>query len=68
MEVSQHEKKLKLKSNIHDYEVSFEESFDFLEELKKIEHKAYVIDKNVYKLYKDKFKNIKKSELFYLMQ
>lgn len=57
-------KSLKLKSNIHNYEVSFEENFDFLEEFKEIEHKAYVIDKNVYRLYKNKFKDIKKNELF----
>ncbi len=55
---------LKLHSNIHDYEVFFEKSFDFLDELKNIKDKAFVIDKNVYELYKKEFEDIQKDELF----
>jgi 3-dehydroquinate synthase len=55
---------LTLHSNIHNYEVLFEHDFGFLDKLKTLEHKAFIIDKNVYKLYKEIFKGIKKSELF----
>lgn len=57
---------LKLNSNIHNYEVSFESNFNFFKELILLEKKVFVIDKNVYKLYKKLFKNIKKDELFLL--
>jgi len=57
---------LKLNSNIHNYEVSFEDNFDFLKKLTSLEKKVFVIDKNVYKLYKKLFKDIKKDELFLL--
>lgn len=57
---------LQLNSNIHNYEVSFESDFDFLNELISIEKKVFVIDQNVYKLYKKIFKDIKKDELFLL--
>lgn len=59
-------KNLQLDSNIHNYEVSFEDNFNFLKELILLEKKVFVIDKNVYKLYKKIFKNIKKDELFLL--
>jgi len=59
-------KNLKLNSNIHNYEVSFEKDFKFFKRLIKIEKKVFVIDKNVYKLYKKVFKDIKKDELFLL--
>ncbi len=57
---------LKIHSNIHNYEVSFEDNFDFFDTLVSLEKKVFVIDKNVYKLYKKMFKNIKKNELFLL--
>ena len=57
---------LKLNSNIHNYEVSFENNFDFFDDLLKINKKVFVIDKNVYKIYKKLFKNIKSDELFLL--
>ena len=57
---------LKLNSNIHNYEVSFESNFNFLNELIYLEKKVFVIDKNVYTLYKKLFKNIKKNELILL--
>ncbi|WP_415397880.1 AroB-related putative sugar phosphate phospholyase (cyclizing) [Sulfurimonas sp. CS5] len=56
--------KLELNSNIHNYEVAFCDSFNFLDDLMNIEKKVFVIDKNVYKLYKELFKNIRKDELF----
>lgn len=57
-------KKLSIESNIHNYEVIFKNDFSFLDELISIEKKAFVIDKNVYNLYKEQFKDIKKDELF----
>lgn len=57
---------LKLKSNIHDYEVEFCENFNFMKELKEIDKKVFVLDKNIYDLYKDLFKDIDKKDLFLL--
>jgi len=57
---------LQLNSNIHNYEVSFESDFKFLKELTSLEKKVFVIDNNVYKLYKKLFQDIKKDELFLL--
>ena len=57
---------LKLNSSIHNYEVSFESDFKFFKELTALEKKVFVVDKNVYKLYKKLFKDIKKGELFLL--
>lgn len=53
---------LSLKSNIHNYEVFFKDDFNFLKELISIEKKVFVIDRNIYKLYKKLFKNLKKDE------
>jgi 3-dehydroquinate synthase len=57
---------LEVHSNIHNYQVHFENNFQFLDELIAKEKKVFVIDKNVYKLYKPYFKKIKKEELFLL--
>jgi len=57
---------LKLNSNIHNYEVSFEENFNFIEKLISLKKRVFVIDKNVYKLYKKFFKNIENDDLFLL--
>ena len=57
---------LKLNSNIHNYEVSFQNNFNFLKELISLNKKVFVIDKNVYKLYKKLFKEINKDELLLL--
>jgi 3-dehydroquinate synthase len=57
-------KELILKSNIHDYKVSFKNDFSFLKELIEIKQKAFIIDKNVYKLYKHLFQDIKENELY----
>ena len=59
-------KTLIINSNIHKYRVDFKNDLDFLEDLNKLEKKVFVIDKNVYKLYRKKFKDIKKSDLFLL--
>lgn len=59
-------KSLKIKSNIHDYKVDFKESLSFMDDLLSIDKKAFVIDRNVYNLYKKEFKNIDKKELFLL--
>ncbi|PLX67343.1 MAG: 3-dehydroquinate synthase [Denitrovibrio sp.] len=55
---------LKLHSNIHDYEVEFCDSFAFLDDIKKIEKKVFVLDKNIYELYKDLFTDVKEEDLF----
>ena len=55
---------LKLHSNIHDYEVEFTDSFEFINYLKKIEKKVFVLDKNIYELYKILFDGIKEEDLF----
>jgi 3-dehydroquinate synthase len=57
---------LEIHSNIHDYKVHFENDFKFLDALMAKEKKVFVIDKNVYKLYKTLFKRITKEELFLL--
>ena len=59
-------KQLKIKSNIHNYKVEFKKDLTFIQKLIKLEKKVFVIDKNVYKLYKDELKDIKKEELFLL--
>lgn len=59
-------KNLIINSNIHNYEVSFESDFQFFRTLLDLEKKVFVIDINVYKLYKKLFKDIKQEELFLL--
>ena len=50
--------KLDIKSNIRNYEVFFEKDYEFLNGLINIKNSIFIIDKNVYELYEDKFKNI----------
>lgn len=57
---------LKLNSNIHNYEVEFFENFTFIEELKKIDKKVFVLDKNIYELYRNLFDDINEEDLFIL--
>ena len=57
-------KNLKLNSNIHNYEVIFKKDLSFLNKLTQLEKKVFIIDKNVYKLYKNEFKDIDKNELY----
>lgn len=56
--------KLDIKSNIRNYEVFFEKSYEFLNDLIKMKNSIFIIDKNVYELYEDKFKNIQNDNLF----
>ena len=46
---------LQIHSNLRDYTVSFEDSFDFLNSFREIEHKCVMIDRNVATLYRDQF-------------
>lgn len=53
---------LQIHSNLRDYTVSFEESFDFLRSLSTIEHKCIMIDRNVATLYQQEFNGVFKEE------
>ena len=55
---------LQIESKIKNYEVSFEKSFDFLKLLKDINSSVFIIDSNVYNLYKEVFKTISIENLF----
>lgn len=51
------EKTISIKSSLYDYEVEF--TSDFQKKMNSIDEKlVYVIDKNVYELYKERFSNI----------
>lgn len=56
--------KLTINSNIRDYDVIFEETFDFIDDFKNIKNSVLIIDGKVYQLYKDKFTNVKEENLF----
>ncbi|MCT7556229.1 AroB-related putative sugar phosphate phospholyase (cyclizing) [Aliarcobacter butzleri] len=56
--------KLTIKSNIRDYEVFFEEDYKFINDLINIKNSIFIIDKNVYELYRNKFENIDENNLF----
>lgn len=56
--------KLDINSNIRNYEVLFEKDYEFLNDLISIKNSIFIIDKNVYELYEDKFKNIQNDNLF----
>lgn len=49
---------LQIHSNIRDYTVSFEDTFDFLGSMATIEHKCIMIDRNVATLYHDQFNTV----------
>ena len=59
-------KTLHIKSNIHNYRVDFKKDLKFLKDLIKLEKRVFVIDENIYKLYKKEFKGVDKKELFLL--
>lgn len=44
-----------IKSKLKDYRVNIEQDFAFIEKLAKEENAQFVIDKNVFQIYKDKF-------------
>lgn len=56
---------INIKSSLYDYTVDFVD--DFSEKLKDFaENTAYVIDKNIYDSYKDKFAAISKAHIFFM--
>ena len=56
---------INIKSSLYDYEVEF--TSDFQKKMNSMEEKfVYVIDKNVYELYKDKFSDIDLSLVFFM--
>lgn len=56
--------KLTINSNIRDYDVIFEETYDFIDNFNNIKNSVLIIDKNVYQLYKNKFTKMKEENLF----
>lgn len=53
---------LQIHSNIRDYTVSFEDTFDFLGSIALIEHKCVMIDQNVDRLYQHQFNTVFKDD------
>lgn len=53
---------LQIHSNLRDYTVSFEDSFNFLDSFREIEHKCVMIDRNVATLYRDQLDSVFKSD------
>lgn len=49
---------LQIHSNLRDYIVSFEDTFDFLSSIAAIEHKCILIDRNVANLYQEQFSSM----------
>jgi len=56
--------KLTIESNIRDYDVIFTDSFHFIQKFNNIRNSVLIIDKNVYNLYPNEFKDINKDNLF----
>ncbi len=48
----------KIHSSIHDYEIHFESDFSFLKDLLETKEAVFIIDKNVFELYKTSFSAI----------
>ena len=55
---------LQIESNIRNYNVFFEDSFLFIDQFLSKHDPVFVIDMNVYNLYKDKFQNIPIKRIF----
>ncbi|MFC1545996.1 3-dehydroquinate synthase, partial [Pseudomonadota bacterium] len=53
-----------IKSNIRNYDVMFENSFAFIDDLLRTKDPIFVIDKNVYDLYKKEFEKVPDERLF----
>ena len=58
---------MKIKSSVKEYEVIIEKELSFISNLTKMENIQFVIDKRVYKLYKNCFSELKTEQL-YLME
>ena len=56
--------KLTIESNIRDYDVVFTDDFSFIKELNSVDNSVLIIDKNVYKLYPNEFKDVNQENLF----
>jgi 3-dehydroquinate synthase len=56
--------KLTIESNIHNYDVIFEDNFNFINKFNDIEDSVLIIDNNVYQLYNNEFKDINSDDLF----
>lgn len=57
---------MEIKSNLKNYKVNIEDSLEFINKLTKIENTEFVIDRNVYNLYKSYFKDIDENYLYLL--
>lgn len=57
---------MKIKSNLKDYEVVFEDSNIFFRELLATRDAKFIIDKNVYQLYEKEFQGVSKEKLLLL--
>lgn len=51
-----------IKSSIHDYTIHFESDFLFLDTLLSEKEAVFIVDKNVFELYKDKFQHFSQAE------
>jgi len=56
--------KLDIRSNIRNYTVYFEENSSFINGLKEINNSVFIIDKNVYRLYRELFSGIGDENIF----
>lgn len=57
-------KTLQIKSNIHNYNVFFENDLNFINGLSKMQNAIFMIDENIFRLYKNNFAEIKEENLF----
>lgn len=55
---------MKINSHIKQYQVILEDNLDFLTVLLKAENAQYVIDQNIYAIYRDQFQKIKRERLY----
>ncbi len=57
---------MQIKSNIHDYSVFFEDSFDFVEKLKQLPSRVFVLDRNVSELYPHLTKGVDPKDIIFI--
>lgn len=53
-----------IESNIKNYEVFFKNNFTFFDKLIEIENSVFIVDKNIFELYPNLFKNISEENIF----